>query len=156
MVEQNTDKEITSLVKQLYETFRKVGYKRVLTTLRTLIKHPENSNETEICQHIIEQTIKMYDCSHYDLKKPKISPHMNQAKRTCLILLKTHTTLNHKDIAGMFVPEGRDPHHSMVSHALKYKSSISPQVKDDREFLEKYNEIEKRILEYKSTKSKSQ
>ena len=148
----HNQEEIETVVRAFYSTIRRVGYKKVLNTLSKLKDISKSDNyELNLQNWIIAVVCKMYDCEYTDLQKNHIKGLFFQARTMCFIMLNEHTKLSQQFISNLFSYKNR----TVISHAKKYKSSLSPKVKEDVEFLDRYDTINDQIIKYKQSNKPS-
>lgn len=139
------EKEIVSVVKGLYNAIQKVGLKKVLNKINELNAPTFSDYENEIKDYIIKQTCKIYGLTFEELKKKHIRGEKVTARTMCFCQMKKHLNLSHDNIAGIF---GRG-NHTIVSLALKEFLLMKGDVKSDKDFIDKYKEIDNDIVNYK-------
>ena len=139
----NTDKHIITIVRELYLSIQKHGYKRVLNKLNELKLPTFNEYEYNIQNRIINLVIVEYNITENELKKNNVRGDIGEARALCMVLLKKYLYVSHSQIAKIFK---RDT-HSMVSNALSKHKNKSETHQCDTRYLKKYRRIEKRLLE---------
>lgn len=147
-----SENEIIEAVNQFYITIKKVSAKLVISTLKDLI--PVHTGECEkvlLVDFIIKCVSEEYGIDVSTLKTKQYLTGSDQlARKTCYILISEHTSLSQRLIIKKFNAISK----ASVSNALKYKHELTEKVKEHREFRIKYEAINTRINEYKSTTKK--
>jgi chromosomal replication initiation ATPase DnaA len=81
------------------------------------------------------------------MKKPYLTENVFVCRTISIILIKKHVDLSHIDISNVFGKKN----HSIVSHALTDFKSKNERIKEHKIFLDAYNEIDKKIIDFKQT-----
>lgn len=146
----DTDKEIITIVKQLYSTIRKVGVKKVLIALQRLNTSGDSPDNSDIIDLIIRKVSDVYECTIDELKKKNTRGSLYHARNTCYILIYEFTTLSHQQIVQHLDRSNR----TEVSHALTFKKKLDVQIKEHADFLAKYEKICSSISKVKTPTTK--
>lgn len=116
-------------------------------TLRRLeIEISVSDHQCTLLKAIIQQVCLSYACKEDQLLQVKYrNSKLTEARRIAQFLLHKHTKIPKQRIASYFQ---RD--HSAVMKAIKEFEKLTPQVKYQRELLERYQKIENQIILLKS------
>tara|TARA_R110000803_G_scaffold180572_2_gene243016 strand:+ start:150 stop:608 length:459 start_codon:yes stop_codon:yes gene_type:complete len=143
----NLDEEIVFVVKRLAKAVSKHGVKRVVKVLDQL-NNEEGFIEAHksLIKYILKETSYQFKLNPDDLKKSNIRGVRFEARNMCFVLLKKHLDLKHIDISGLF----GSANHSIVSNAIKKFENLKYDVKADRNIIDIFREVDKKIAEKKN------
>ena len=136
----NLDEEIVFVVKRLAKAVSKHGVKRVVKVLDQL-NNEEGFIEAHksLIKYILKETSYQFKLNPDDLKKSNIRGVRFEAR-------KKHLDLKHIDISGLF----GSANHSIVSNAIKKFENLKYDVKADRNIIDIFREVDKKIAEKKN------
>lgn len=130
--------EIIKLVKAIHKATKSVGIKSLISKVNELnIGKPSS----EVYDEIVSATLKKYGIqSEIELHKKYVSAKAKNARTTCILLAIKYTSLSHAEIAYRFKKS-----HPMVSHALTEYKNMSEKIKEHREFMAIYNQLNEKF-----------
>ena len=141
------EKETLKVIHQFSKTLKKVGATKVKNALTELYRNRLKDYDDKIVSFIKKSVCSAFSVDENDMKKPYLTENVFVCRTISIILIKKHVDLSHIDISNVFGKKN----HSIVSHALTDFKSKNERIKEHKIFLDTYNEIDKKIIDFKQT-----
>ena len=140
----SVDNDIIELAKLFGKTLKKFGLKRVIDHLSQLKDDRSISKETILISKIIEQACKDYELDPKDLQGNYVSGDIASCRTICIVLLKKHTKLTHREVADHF----KKDNHVLVSNATKLFNELDPKIKHHKKMIDVYVRVDQFVKNY--------
>lgn len=119
------------------KSYERHGAKKVADVLESLDKKKISSFEKVLIDVILNKTSEVYEVSKEDIIKSNERGKIVEARKICFLLFKSHLEFSFEYIGEYF--GGKD--EKVPRRAFKEFSELNLNLKSDREFLEKHNQI---------------
>lgn len=141
------EKETLEVIDQFCKTLKKVGTTKVKNALAELYRNKLKDYDDKIVYFIKKNVCEFFSIDESDMNKPYLTEIVFICRTIAIILIKKHVNLSHIDISNLFGKKN----HSIVSHALTDFKNKNERIKEHKIFLDAYNDIDKKIIDFKQT-----
>ncbi len=141
------EKETLQVIDQFCKTLKKVGVTKVKNALNELYRNRLKDYDDKIVSLIKKSVCESFSIEESEMGKPYLTEIVFICRTMCIILIKKHVNMSHIDISNIFGKKN----HSIVSHALTDFKNKNERIKEHKIFLDTYNQIDKKIIDFKQT-----
>lgn len=141
------ERETLEVIDQFCKTLKKVGTTKVKNALAELYRSRLKDYDDKIVCFIKKNVCDAFSIDESEMNKPYLTEIVFICRTMSIILIKKHINMSHIDISNIFGKKN----HSIVSHALTDFKNKNERIKEHKIFLDAYNEIDKKIIDFKQT-----